>query len=61
MSEKIKAIRAATGLSQAKFATALGIPVRTLQKWEIGGSKCPEYVVDLIDFRVKNDPVFRKE
>jgi putative transcriptional regulator len=29
-------IRAATGLSQAHFATLLGVSVRTLQDWEQG-------------------------
>ena len=51
----IKEIRAFTGLSQAKFSAALGIPVRTLQKWEIGEASCPSYVVELIEYRVKHD------
>ena len=54
----IKEIRTATGLSQSKFASALHIPVRTLQKWEIGERECPAYVVELIAFRVMNDPEF---
>jgi len=29
-------IREATGLSQARFATLLGVSVRTLQDWEQG-------------------------
>lgn len=57
----IKEIRAATGLSQSKFCEALGIPLRTLQKWEIGERSCPEYVVDLIAYRVQNDPKLRIE
>lgn len=57
----IKDIRAATGLSQSKFCEALGIPLRTLQKWEIGERSCPDYVVELIAYRVQNDPKFRIE
>ena len=57
----IKDIRASTGLSQSKFAAALNIPVRTLQKWEIGERACPEYVVELIAYRVKHDPMFEQE
>ena len=56
----VKEIRNHTGLSQAKFAAALNIPLRTLQKWEIGERSCPEYVVELIAFRVTHDPVFNK-
>jgi len=32
----VSAIRAKTGLSQARFATLLGVSVRTLQDWEQG-------------------------
>lgn len=56
----IKEIRTSTGLSQAKFAGAIEIPVRTLQKWEQGERSCPEYVVKLIAYRVENDPAFKK-
>jgi putative transcriptional regulator len=32
----VSTIREGTGLSQAKFATLLGVSVRTLQEWEQG-------------------------
>ena len=32
----VGAVRASTGLSQAAFATLLGVSVRTLQEWEQG-------------------------
>ena len=32
----VAAIREGTGLSQAKFASLLGVSVRTLQEWEQG-------------------------
>ena len=35
----IKALREKTGLSQAKFALMIGIPVKTLQNWEQGRRK----------------------
>ena len=55
----IKEIREATGLSQSKFCDALNIPIRSLQKWEIGERSCPEYVVELIAYRVEHDPMLR--
>ena len=56
----IKEIREATGLSQSKFCSALNIPLRSLQKWETGERSCPEYVVELIAYRVEHDPGFKK-
>ena len=57
----VKEIRSGTGLSQSKFAAALNIPVKTIQSWEIGGRSCPDYVVELIAYRVQHDPQFKKE
>lgn len=57
----VKEIRASTGLSQSKFAAALNIPLRTLQKWETGERSCPDYVVELIEYRVQHDPQFRTD
>ena len=52
----IKELRTATGLSQAKFAKLLDIPTRTIEDWEGGRHKPPDYVVKLIDFYLKNQP-----
>lgn len=53
--QSIKEIRQSTGLSQAKFCEALNIPTRTLQDWEQGKRQCPEYVAELIAYRVAHD------
>ncbi len=44
----IKELRESTGLSQSKFAEKYHIPVGTLQHWEQGVRKPPEYVVYLL-------------
>ena len=54
--QTIKEIRQSTGLSQGKFCEVLNIPKRTLQDWEQGLRQCPQYVADLIAYRVANDP-----
>lgn len=53
--QTVKEIRQSTGLSQQKFCDLLNIPKRTLQDWEQGLRQCPEYVVELIAYRVKHD------
>ena len=58
--QSIKEIRQSTGLSQAKFCEALNIPKKTLQCWEQGMRDCPEYVTELIAYRVANDPAIPK-
>lgn len=51
----IKEIRALTCASQGKFAERYGIPVKTLQNWEIGRTKPPEYVLKLLERCVRMD------
>lgn len=51
----IKEIREKTGLSQQKFFEKYKIPVRTIQDWEAGKRTPPEYVVELLEFKVKSD------
>lgn len=57
----IQEIRKSTGMSQSQFCDALHIPPPSLKKWEQGVRQCPEYVVELIAYRVHHDPLFKKE
>ena len=50
ISEKIKALRKKTGLSQSKFSAKFEIPVRTLQQWEQGISAPPDYLVRMMAY-----------
>jgi len=45
---KIKELRKSLGLSQAKFATKFGIPLRTVQDWEYGKREVKSYIVDMM-------------
>ena len=54
MELKIKDIRERSGLSRGEMCKLLGVPYRTLQNWELGERIPPEYLVELIDFRVRH-------
>jgi putative transcriptional regulator len=41
-------LRQKTGLSQSKFANRFHLNVRTVQQWEQGTRKAPDYVIWLI-------------
>lgn len=49
----IKEIRASTGLNRVEFSNKYRIPVETLRHWERGDRKCPDYVMELLEFMVK--------
>ncbi len=51
----IKEIRQLTNLSQQKFCEKYNIPLPTLRKWEQGNREPPGYVLELLEFKVKED------
>ena len=56
MSKKtIKEIRSKTGLSQQAFSEKYHIPKRTVENWEGKKSTPPEYVIELLEFKVNHD------
>lgn len=55
----IKELREMTGLSQKRFADFLGIPVRTIQNWETGVNQCADYLVSLIEYKLKNEGIIQ--
>lgn len=55
----IKELRAASGMSQSEFAKYFGIPKHTLQNWEQGQRKCPDYLLELIEYKLRNENIIK--
>ncbi len=53
--KRVKALRERMGMTQQQFGDYFKIPKRTLQDWEGGKRKIPEYVLDLMEFKVDAD------
>lgn len=51
----VKEIRTLINLSQPQFCDKYNIPLPTLRKWEQGKRKPPDYVLELLEFKVKDD------
>lgn len=51
----IKELRKQTGMTQKQFADYFEIPHRTVQNWEGNVNKCPEYLLKLMEHRLKNE------
>lgn len=45
----VKELREKHRLSRAQFCDLFGIPYRTLQSWEIGERRCPQYVLRMME------------
>lgn len=51
----VKELRIACGMTQQAFADYFEIPKRTLEDWEAGRRKPPEYLVKLIEYKLKKE------
>ena len=45
-------VRALSGLSQRRFALEYNIPVRSIENWDSGTNKAPNYVLELLFLNV---------
>ena len=52
---EFKKLREQSGMNMKKFAEHFGIPYRTVQNWEAGVNKCPEYLLKLLKFKLDHD------
>ena len=59
---RIKFLLAATGMIQQEFAEYFKIPKRTVESWvsnsEKNSRECPEYLVDLIEYKLRKEKIF---
>ena len=51
----ISEMRERLKVSRAEFSRRYNIPIRTLENWESGKSKCPYYVRQLLERAVLED------
>lgn len=51
----IKELRKLSGMTQKQFSEFFNIPMRTIQGWELGERKCPEYLLSLIKYKLRNE------
>lgn len=44
-----------SGMSRTQFCEYFEIPYRTVQNWELGLRKCPDYIIELMIYRLKRE------
>ena len=55
----VKTLRAETGKTQRVFAEYYEIPLRTLEDWERGISHPPEYVLRLLEYKIRMEALMK--
>jgi DNA-binding transcriptional regulator YiaG len=52
-------LRESTGMSRKEFCEYFGIPYRTLQDWELGNRKMPDYLFRLMVYKVNVEKLIK--
>lgn len=51
-----------SGMKMTEFSQYFGIPYRTVQDWKSGSRKCPDYLLDLLEYKlIKENIITVKE
>ena len=50
-----KELRQLTGMTQKAFGEYFEIPKRTIEEWDRGGRKCPEYLLKLMEYKLTKE------
>lgn len=58
--KELKKLRDETGLNRREFAEEFGIPLRTVEDWEAGKRKMPEYLLRLMVYKVKVEKISKQ-
>lgn len=51
--ELLISLRRETGMNRREFSEYFGIPYRTVQDWELGNRDMPEYLLRLMEYKIK--------
>lgn len=50
-----KELRQQSGMTQKAFAEYFEIPKRTIESWDMGERKCPEYLLKLMEYKLTKE------
>lgn len=57
--DKLIKLRTSTGMNRREFAEYFEIPYRTVQEWELGNRRMPEYLLRLMVYKIQMESVMR--
>ena len=55
----IKEMREAAKMTQKELAEYFSISRRTIENWECGRTKPPEYLVALMEYKLRNEDILK--
>jgi len=59
LNELLRELRQQSGMTQKAFAEYFEIPQRTIENWEGGQRGCPDYLLKLLQYKLKNEGLIK--
>ncbi|MBR6524544.1 MAG: helix-turn-helix domain-containing protein [Clostridia bacterium] len=53
----VKELRATANMTQKAFSEYFGISKRTVESWEGGQRNCPDYLLDLMKYKLEHEGI----
>lgn len=57
----LKELRQRSGMSRKQFCEYFDIPYRTVQDWELENRKCPDYLLNLMEYKLTKEDLIRAD
>ena len=57
----VKELRKLSGMTQQAFADYFGISKRSIESWEGGQRQCPDYLLNLMQYKLENENIISKQ
>ena len=54
-------LREETGMNRKEFCAYFEIPYRTEQDWELGNREMPEYLLRLMEYKIRMEKLIKKD
>ncbi|MBQ6391941.1 MAG: transcriptional regulator [Eubacterium sp.] len=61
LQKQLVRLRKETGMKRTDFARYFDIPYRTLQDWELGNRKIPEYLLRLMEYKIRMEALLKEK
>ena len=58
--QELLELRQSTGMNRREFAEYFEIPYRTVQEWELGHRKMPEYLLRLMAYKIRMEAMMNE-
>ena len=60
-SNPFRELRQESGMTQEKFSQYFGVSKRSVEDWDRGINKCPEYLLDLMRYKLEHEGIIENE